>query len=224
MIVRVVMKNEWSIFCLSHRWRAACHLACVDCGQRGRLDTNGRCPDCRHLHRINQRSLAARAQLNALALADDWLIIDTETTGLDKTAEIVQVGIVDAGGRVLVNRLIRPGLPIPAEATAVHGITDTAVASAPTWPDVYPEIAGLLNGRRLLAYNADFDQRVFRQTCRRHGTAVPTWVGWDCVMELTAAYIGEWSNYWGSFRWHKSGRGLQHFGFTAVSSRIAPEP
>lgn len=183
--------------------KARAALACVDCGLRGRLDKNGRCSDCRHHHQINRMSLKARERLSTLAVSGDWLVVDTETTGLDQAAEIIQIGIVDAAGQVLVNQIVRPGQPIPAEATAVHGINDMTVADAPTWSDVYQDIAGLLNGRLLLAYNADFDQRMIRQTCRKHGTAVPAWVEWDCVMELTAAYIGEWSNHWRDFRWHK---------------------
>jgi len=182
--------------------KARAALACVDCGLRDRLDKNGRCPDCHHLHVINRRTLAARARLAELAVADDWLIVDTETTGLDQTAEIIQIGIVDAAGEVLVNQLIRPGVTIPAEATSVHGLDDTTVSGAPTWANAYPEVFGLLNGRRLLAYNADFDARMIRQTCRRHGTAVPAWAGWDCIMELTAAYIGDWSDHWQDFRWN----------------------
>ena len=76
--------------------KARAALYCVDCGAYGeRLDKDGRCRFCRRRHLLHLESRAARASLVALARSDNWLL-DTETTGLDQTAEIVQIGIVDA--------------------------------------------------------------------------------------------------------------------------------
>ena len=112
----------------------------------------------------NTRSLA-----RAL-LADNPLFFDTETTGLDGSAEICDIAIIDAAGQVLLNTLVKPTCPIPPQASAVHGITDADVAEAPTITAIWPELAALLAGARpLVAYNASFDRRMITQSANARG-------------------------------------------------------
>ena len=62
-----------------------------------------------------------------LHLTRRLIILDTETTGVDDSARILELGfqVWDATGLVKEwKSLIHPGLPIPPAATAVHGITD----------------------------------------------------------------------------------------------------
>ena len=62
--------------------------------------------------------------------------LDLETTSADITsARIVQIAFA-IDNEEPRKRLINPGVPIPAEATAVHGITDEMVADAPTFRQV----------------------------------------------------------------------------------------
>ena len=74
---------------------------------------------------------------------NDWVILDTETTGLDD-AEIVEIAIIDRLGEILLHRLIKPTISIPVEVTEIHGISDAMVADAPTFPEVYPRIDAAL--------------------------------------------------------------------------------
>lgn len=64
------------------------------------------------------------------------LAIDLETTGIDTRTDLpVQVGLVmrrDGVDSVLIDMLANPGVSIPAEATAVHGIGNEQVAGAPS--------------------------------------------------------------------------------------------
>ncbi|MDA0232626.1 MAG: 3'-5' exonuclease, partial [Chloroflexi bacterium] len=64
-------------------------------------------------------------------------VIDTESTGLNpETARIVSISVLRVepdGRRSLRSELINPGVPIPAGATAVHGITDADVADRPSF-------------------------------------------------------------------------------------------
>ena len=70
-----------------------------------------------------------------------------EGVGLDDYAEICEIAVLDAAGNVLMDTLVRPLNPIPPEVSAIHGITDRMVAGAPLFPEVLPELQGLLNGR-----------------------------------------------------------------------------
>lgn len=174
---------------------------CVDCGDCGvRLDGNGRCALC---GRIRKRRTEARDELRALAAADDWVVVDTETTGLGDKAQVVQIGIVDAAGNELFNQLVRPSVAIEPEATRVHGLTAAKLAGCPAWPEVWPAAAALINGR-VLAYNAAFDGRVIAQSCRAYGLPEPV-LAWVDVMGLVAAAYGMWSNYHEDFRWFSLG-------------------
>ncbi|HRD54425.1 MAG TPA: 3'-5' exonuclease, partial [Flavobacteriales bacterium] len=79
-----------------------------------------------------------------LALERPLAFFDLETTGTRIGKDrIVQIGIVKlapGGKRTSWQQLVNPGMPIPAEATAVHGITDLDVAMAPKLEDVADEV------------------------------------------------------------------------------------
>ncbi|MGV9679123.1 3'-5' exonuclease [Nocardia sp. NPDC003482] len=114
------------------------------------------------------------------------VILDTETT--DLYGAICEIAVIDAAtGRVLLDTLVNPQAPITAGAAAIHGLTDTEVTAAgvPTWPQVYRRLLRVTRGRRILAYNADYDHTVIAQDCARHGitrTRLTDRALWDDVM------------------------------------------
>ena len=69
---------------------------------------------------------------------DDWVLLDTETTGLDGDAEIVDLALLDRDGTVLLDTLLRPQWPIPPVVSRVHGLYDHHVRAAPTFPAIWP--------------------------------------------------------------------------------------
>ena len=84
-------------------------------------------------------------------------VLDLEATGPDPaTARIVEVAVArldPAGGPPAVFcRRLDPGLPIPAAATAVHGIADHDVAGCPTFRQVAPALLRLLAGCDLVGF------------------------------------------------------------------------
>ncbi|WLW56435.1 3'-5' exonuclease [Streptomyces sp. YU58] len=104
---------------------------------------------------------------------------DTETTGVDvETDRIVSAAVVvqDAPGfRPRVTRwLVNPGVPVPAAATEVHGLTDDHLQRNGRWPaPVMHEIAEALSeqaaaGRPLVVMNAPFDLTLLDRELRRH--------------------------------------------------------
>lgn len=106
---------------------------------------------------------------------------DTETTGPNPlTDRIVTAAIIVRGGGhpdITYSYLLDPGVPIPAEATAVHGI-DTATAQAEGWDPkaALEEIATLLTqaiayGMPVIAFNQSFDWSILHYDLERHGLA-----------------------------------------------------
>jgi DNA polymerase-3 subunit epsilon len=141
---------------------------------------------------------AARRWAQDLLGRSDWAILDTETTGLDGRAEVIQIGVLAPDGTTLLNTLLRPRGLIPYDAIAIHGITDAMVATAPAYREVQPTLFDLLRGRTVICYNAAFDRRMLEQTARRH--EVPDLpVSWQCAMERYAQYLGQWSGRRGGY-------------------------
>ena len=133
----------------------------------------------------------AREQLSQ----DDWVILDTETTGL-YDAEIVEIAIVNHSGEPLLNTLVKPSIPIPSDAADVHGITDEIVANAPPFSEVYPRIAEVLKDKRILIYNAAFDIKILNYCCNQYGLPILMLKKRsDCLMEWAAQWGGYWSYY-----------------------------
>lgn len=127
---------------------------------------------------------------------DNWTILDTETTGLGD-AEVIEIAIIDHLGRPLFNTLIKPTIPIPSDSIAIHGISNEMVYHAPTFPEVFPQIRSVLEGKQVLIYNSSFDIRVLGY-CRKLHQLEPG-LGLrgrsDCIMEWYSQWCGDWSDY-----------------------------
>jgi DNA polymerase III epsilon subunit-like protein len=98
----------------------------------------------------------------------EYVFLDTETTGLDDDAQLVEIAVVDQGGAVLFESYCRPTVPVEPEAQAVHGIGPKQLAGAPAWPEIADQVRGALEGRTVVIFNADFDTRILQQTATAH--------------------------------------------------------
>ena len=139
------------------------------------------------------------------------VFLDTETTGLDGAAEVVDIAVVASDGRVLLDTLVRPRCEIPAMASRIHGIRDEHVAQAPTWPEVAADLDVILSGRRVVVYNAPFDRRMISQCCMLHGVPIAR-SDWSCAMRAFAAFHGEANTQRSGYRWHKLELAVAQFG------------
>ncbi|QPC82130.1 3'-5' exonuclease [Phototrophicus methaneseepsis] len=161
---------------------------------------------------------AQQARAGAIAwakklLARDagFVVIDLETTGLDRDAEIVQIGVLSSTGAALMNTLVKPTKPIPAAASKVHGITDDMVADAPGFADIYADLRKHIWGQTWVIFNAQFDAGVIDQVCKMHGLNRIDRLNEECAMLQYAAYRGEWNDYFGNWRWPKLAYAIQQF-------------
>lgn len=104
-------------------------------------------------------------------------LFDTETTGLPhEGARIVEVGVARFEGMKCVARwgsLINPGIPIPAEVTEIHGITDADVADAPRFIEVLPYLLDVTRDAWPAAYNASFDRQMWEIEVNHMGIDAP---------------------------------------------------
>jgi len=111
-------------------------------------------------------------------------VIDFETTGLHPgQRHPVQVAITRCRlGEAVVDRwssLVRPPVPIPAEASAIHGIHDADVADAPTVSELLDALLDQLDGHILCAYNLPFDHAVLAELLTGLGQPAPPLEGLD---------------------------------------------
>jgi len=138
-------------------------------------------------------------------LSRPFAVLDCETSGIGPDAEICQIAIVDgSNGNTLLDMLIKPQDPIPAEATAIHGVTNDMVTNCPSFEMVWPIIKHYLINWNVVIYNAGYDTSVIKQCVRRCEDITSCWQDETrCAMLVYAAFRQEWNSYRNSYRWPK---------------------
>lgn len=102
-------------------------------------------------------------------LANDIVIVDTETTGLSAEDEIIELGIIDKDGNVLYNSLFCPEKPLDEVAQQIHGLTMKDLENKPNISSEWPVIQNLLKGKTIVYYNRPFDESMLQQSLAKHG-------------------------------------------------------
>jgi len=153
-----------------------------------------------HIMDNNRRQIISHEA--QVLLAGQPVFLDTETTGLHLTAEVIEIGIVDDDENVLFDQLIRPRGKLDPAAVRVHGITPEMLKDAPTWEQVWPQAEEVLLNRKIGVYNVEFDLRLIKQSINR------SWLRWGLldnnffdIMKLYARYFGDWDPIHRSFRY-----------------------
>jgi len=118
----------------------------------------------------------------ALAARDDWVVIDTETTGIGRHDAVVEIAVVGSDGKVVLESLVRPEKKVARGAAEIHGLDEKELRTAPSFPDVYSRLRQVVTDKLVVAYNAPFDRQILRNTCALHGVPeIP--VHWHCALE-----------------------------------------
>lgn len=93
-----------------------------------------------------------------LNLKNPLVFFDLETTGInitkDRIVEISFLKVQPNGEEEIKSRRINPEMPIPAEATAIHGISDEDVKDCPTFKQIAKSLADQLEGCDLAGFNS----------------------------------------------------------------------
>jgi DNA polymerase-3 subunit epsilon len=114
-----------------------------------------------------------------ITLTCPLVFFDTETTGVDtandRIIEISLLKLFPDGKEEIKTFRINPGIPIPAEATAVHGIKDEDVKDKPSFTTLAPTLLDILNGSDLCGYNLlKFDFPLLRMEFSRNNIVFNT--------------------------------------------------
>jgi len=112
-----------------------------------------------------------------LKLKRPIVFFDLETTGIDtardRIVEISLVKVMPDGEEIVKTRRINPGIPIPAEATAIHHITDDDVKDCPHFAQIAKSLAQFLEGCDFGGFNSNrFDLPVLVEEFLRAGVDV----------------------------------------------------
>jgi len=115
--------------------------------------------------------------MSKLTLKRPLLFFDLETTGTDPAkdhiVELAFIKISPDGSRETLTKRINPGVPIPAETTVIHGITNEDVKDCPTFKQVAHNLYEWMRGCDLAGYNSGrFDLPLLAEEFLRAGINV----------------------------------------------------
>lgn len=158
-----------------------------------------------------------------LVLEQQPIYLDTETTGLDQTSEIVEIALVDWDGRLVFHSLVKPTQSIPLDAVHIHGITNEMVRTAPPWLTVWHSLRSLVIERRVAAYNAEFDFRLMRQSHSRYRLPWHEHISSFCIMRLYAQYRGDWDPIRRAYRFLSLETAAKQLGITLPNTHRAAD-
>ena len=125
------------------------------------------------------------------------LVFDSETTGLDVAmARVISLGAVRSQGHRIygnfnLDSLVNPGMQIPPQSTAVHGITDRMVDGAPDFAAGWPPLAEMIEGSVVVGHSIGFDLAILKSECDRAGIAWHTPPALDTALLYSALYPKE---------------------------------
>ena len=133
--------------------------------------------------------------------AVEAVVLDTETTGMEpRSARIIEIGAVVVRDSAVQHeeafrRFVGAPQPIPAAATAIHGITDADLAGAPSFEAVLPGLVDFVGERPVIGHTIGFDLAVMKRECALAGLSLPAWPILDTrlLAELAAPTLAGFS-------------------------------
>ncbi len=96
--------------------------------------------------------------------ANNCFWLDTETTGLSSSDEIIELSICTHDKRVVFDSILSSKVNCSAQARSVHGITDEQIANGMPIESAKAALIELLEGKTIISFNVDFDCQMLFQT------------------------------------------------------------
>lgn len=118
------------------------------------------------------------------------IVLDTETTGLDKEKDrVVEIGIISfRDGSSLMEQRLNPGMSIPSEVTAIHGIGDDDVADCPGFEVIAPRLKLMIEeADAVIGYHIFYDFDMLSAEFARLGIEV-RWPPLVCAKRVWDVY------------------------------------
>src|SRR5919112_4698297 len=140
----------------------------VPCEDESRMQDSSSIPSVTSPPRILSREDAIR-WAHSLLSGGEFVVLDSETTGLGNPIDFVEVGVLSSRREPLFDSLIKPSCPIDPRASRVHGHTAESLAGERRFFEFYPDLLDMLWAKRVVVYNASYDRRVWDAAVGRLG-------------------------------------------------------
>ncbi|MGB1288072.1 MAG: 3'-5' exonuclease [Aggregatilineales bacterium] len=172
-------------------------------------------------HHNPRKQQEARDWAQSLMMMPNFYVFDTETTGISKNDEIIQIAVVDKHGEAVINTLIKNTIRISPGAQRVHGISARDLKDAPNMMDVYTDLSIKLAGSTLVAYNMDFDWRMLNQSLSNYRLPQIRVSDRHCAMKEYAKFHGQWNPQRRSYRYQKLSNACMQMSIEGIQTHQA---
>lgn len=138
---------------------------------------------------------------------EDVIILDTETTGIGKEDEIIQLSGIDGYGREVINIYLKPERKVSwPEAERVNHISPMMVSNANTISSIRTQLQNFLNSYKcIVGYNIKFDIRMLNQSALN--------VSHMAVIDVMPMYVKHYGTYKNGKLTAKLVEAAEHYGY-----------
>jgi DNA polymerase III epsilon subunit family exonuclease len=146
----------------------------------------------------------SKQPINWNKVPEEFVVFDLETTGLlPSKSTILEIGAIrfsksdylKTGQVDTFQVFVKQDEPIPAEIIKITSITDSMVANGDPLDVALKDFFKFVDGRNLIAYNAEFDEKFIRTCSRRAKVELPSWFRTECALELARKKLRGVQNY-----------------------------